>query len=217
MAVIDPRLTAVVKTEFALELQTQRVSELVKRIATNVDELLKRYDKPRDQVSAVHQPQPPLSAAGAAALPVYATDTCKHDADIIRRIDRLERKTQRSNRRAQREKGRIHYNSGNSGNAGNSGKNSRGGGGANFCDHCDYINRKLGANLETDHRKDRCPKKAISIKLIQDDILQSSSSSDSEGEQENELSDLYYLLSLRNDTSWTLPQSVVKKKIRRVV
>merc|ERR550532_421188 len=141
MAVIDPRLTAVVKTEFALELQTQRVSELVKRIATNVDELLKRYDKPRDQVSAVHQPQPPLSAAGAAALPVYATDTCKHDADIIRRIDRLERKTQRSNRRDQREKGRIHDNSGN---AGNSGGTSRSGVGANFCGHCDYINRKLG-------------------------------------------------------------------------
>ena len=108
MAVIDPRLTAVVKTEFTTELKTQRISELVKRIAVNVDELLKRYGTPRDQVSAVQQPQLIFSAEGAAAQPAHATDTCKHDADIIRRIDRLERKTQRSNRRDQREKGRIH-------------------------------------------------------------------------------------------------------------
>ena len=50
---IDRRLIGIVKTEFATELKTKRLCQLVKTIATNVDDLLKRYDTAKDSVNSV--------------------------------------------------------------------------------------------------------------------------------------------------------------------
>ena len=196
---IDPRLIAVVKVEFADDLKTKRISQLVKRIATSADDLLKRYETPKDQINAIQ----PVAAPSPGATATATNYPCEHDA-MIRRLDRLERRTQRQRQREKNNKGR------------DSGRSTRGG---DFCNHCDYINRKLGANLDTDHRKDRCPKKSFSIKMIQEEWRQeeSSSSTESEGDQDEQLSDLYYLLSLQNDSSWTCPRSVVESRIRRAV
>ena len=207
MAVIDPRLAAVVKVEFATDLKTSRISSLVKRIAINADELLKRYETPKDQINAVQSSsaQVPATPAGTTATATHQYP-CEHDPDVIRRIDRLERKTRRYG--ADKKERRR-----------DSGRSYGGGGGKDFCNHCDYINRKLGANLETGHRKDRCPKKEFSIKMIQEQwrTEETDSSSDSEGDHEEQLTDLYYLLSLQDDSSWTCPRSVVKRRIKRAV
>ena len=50
---IDRRLLSIVKTEFAPELKTKRICQMIKIIAQNVDELLLRYEN-RDQISSVH-------------------------------------------------------------------------------------------------------------------------------------------------------------------
>ena len=41
---IDRRLINIVKTEFSTELKTKRLSEMIKPIATNIDDLLARYE-----------------------------------------------------------------------------------------------------------------------------------------------------------------------------
>ena len=42
---IDKRLINIVKTEFAAELKIKRLSQMIKPIASNIDELLKRYSQ----------------------------------------------------------------------------------------------------------------------------------------------------------------------------
>ena len=50
---IDRQLINIVKTEFSSELKTKRLSQMIKPIATNIDELLARYGN-RDTVSPIH-------------------------------------------------------------------------------------------------------------------------------------------------------------------
>ena len=79
---IDRRLIGIIKTEFATELKTKRLSEMIKPIASNIDELLARYDK-QDQVSSIKSDM----------IPSSQTDTCPKSPDntidaIVRRIEK---------------------------------------------------------------------------------------------------------------------------------
>ena len=210
MSQIDPRLSNIVKVEFATELKSERICQLVKRIATNADELLKRFENPKDQIQTIATAA--TAASSIAGAEATSEQSCTHDPDIIRRLERVERKYNKS-----RKGRRSGYGDRDRDRGGDrSDKYEKSG---QFCNHCDYINRKLGANLDTNHRKDRCAKKEISIKLIQEHWNEdaSSSSTDSDGEDPEALSDLYYLLSLQNDPAWSCPPSVVKAKIKTAV
>ena len=51
---IDRRLVKIIKTEFSTELKSRRICQMVKNIAPNIDELLKRYNQDSsNEVSAV--------------------------------------------------------------------------------------------------------------------------------------------------------------------
>ena len=71
---INPKLLDIIKTEFATDLKTKRLCQMVKPISQSIDELLKRYDT-KDQVSTV------------------STTSNKDSSDLtalIRRVDQLE-------------------------------------------------------------------------------------------------------------------------------
>ena len=199
MSEIDSRLHAAVKIEFATDLKTKRVCQLVKRIATNADDLLKRYEAPKDQVQKISQPVTPQPQP-ATICATNSQSSGKHDSeDIIARINRIER-NQRKFQKRNEKKGFPRRNE--------------------ECGTCDFLNRKLGANIDKYHSKDKCPRKSMAIKLIQEDwpedAVSTSSSSDTEGELPGDLKDLYYILSLQNDSAWSVPMRVVKSRIRTV-
>ena len=54
---IDRRLINIIKTEFASELKVKRLSEMIKPIASNIDELLERYENKKDQVISIASDQ----------------------------------------------------------------------------------------------------------------------------------------------------------------
>ena len=49
---IDSRLVSIIRTEFATELKTKRICEMVKPIAQNIDDLLLRYEN-KEQINLV--------------------------------------------------------------------------------------------------------------------------------------------------------------------
>ena len=82
---IDPRLIGIVKTEFATELKSLRLSQMVKTIAKNIDELLVRYNT-KDQVHIIqNSPYKPSSPALIAA----DMDSSSDMQALIRIIERL--------------------------------------------------------------------------------------------------------------------------------
>ena len=84
---IDKRLVSIVKTEFATDLKTKRLSQLVKQIAQNIDELLIRYDS-KDQVALVK-----------SNLTVDQQEDKSEIRSLVRRIEKLETKPFKKNRR----------------------------------------------------------------------------------------------------------------------
>ena len=84
---IDKKLVGIVKTEFAAELKTKRLCQMVKTIAQNIDELLLRYNS-KDQVSLVQTP--PQNVAQPSTNDMSA---------LIQRIERLEVNNKKNNRR----------------------------------------------------------------------------------------------------------------------
>ena len=66
---IDKKLLGIVKTEFATELKSKRLCQMVKPIAQSIDELLVRYEK-KDQVAM-------LTSKNANPQPTYQDDSSK--------------------------------------------------------------------------------------------------------------------------------------------
>ena len=120
---IDRRLVNIVKTELATDLKSKRICQLVKQIAPNVDEWIARYSQ-ADSISSV------TSTLSSQSLPptTLNNETPSLNA-IIQRLERLESGTR--GRVARR--GRF-----------TAPRPLR-------CGHCVYINRQLGANLDTQH------------------------------------------------------------------
>ena len=163
---IDKRLIGIIKTEFAAELKTKRLCQMIKRIASNIDELLQRYSQ-NDLVNTV--------TATPTPTPSYATrppkEVPKSDVDmILRRIERLEMGQNSKSLKQQRFKR------------------------SNFtpvtCSHCAFLNKQLGTQLNTKHKTSLCTKKQLSVSLIEsmdeyDDnpVSQHSDSDTNEGEE----------------------------------
>ena len=138
---IDKRLVGIIKTEFAAELKQKRLCQMIKTIASNIDELLVRYDNQKDQVGVVYSNS--SQSHVTASQTGYSEDPQAVDM-IIRRIERLESDRFRPQ---QRFRGRANRSS-----FGNSRPQER-------CQHCSFINRQLGSSLNTNHKSATCGKK----------------------------------------------------------
>ena len=165
---IDKRLINIIKTEFATELKNKRLCQMVKCIATNIDELLQRYCQV-DNISSISTPTP---SAFDQDTSLHAKSGSKQVDMIIRRLEKLEKgsyqsKTPRPSKFSRK-----------------SNKNR------NFCSNCSFLNKQLDANIDVKHDPNMCGRKKISVALIdsfthdQDQTSTSSEDSDIErGEQ----------------------------------
>ena len=135
---IDKRLISIVKTELATDLKSKRMCQLVKQIAPNIDEWLARYNQ-GDTINSVQAQQ---------AQP--ATNIDPSIAAIVQRLDKLE-----TGARQRSWRGRNNY------------KLNRNTRPSPTCGHCSYINRQLGASLDTRHSSQYCQKKQLSVYLGQ--------------------------------------------------
>ena len=124
---IDPRLIGIVKTEFASELKTSRLSQMVKTIAKSIDELLLRYGS-KDQINFVEAPPTKTKTSAHDAVPD------RNIVDLVNRIDRLETNFKRQNKKQS-----------------NWSKKKR-----ELCSHCLFLNKELGSTLKTDHPSHLC-------------------------------------------------------------
>ena len=171
---IDKRLLPIVKTEFATELKSKRICQMVKIIAQNIDDLLVRYDN-RDQVSMVN----------ISRIPAKQNYSSKQDNEIdgiIRRLNKLESASKR------RQDNRFR----------NKSKNN------SVCSHCTLLNTQLGSTLPVNHAFSDCGGKSVAISLIESIPAQDSSeaiSSTSEGEHKSIIPSLNQ--HLQNDVSCT--------------
>ena len=137
---IDKCLVGIVKTEFASELKTMRLSQMVKTIAKNIDELLARYSN-KEQITLVE------NNSLRAIMPAdKSLDSTKDISALVQRVERLETNARRNNRR-------------------NNGWNKQQDRGK--CSHCTFINKQLGSNLRTDHPSNACGKSRVSISLVE--------------------------------------------------
>ena len=122
---------------------------MIKTIASNIDELLVRYDNQKDQVGVVYSNS--SQSHVTASQTGYSEDPQAVDM-IIRRIERLESDRFRPQ---QRFRGRANRSS-----FGNSRPQER-------CQHCSFINRQLGSSLNTNHKSATCGKKRLSVNVIE--------------------------------------------------
>ena len=143
---IDRRLIDIIKTEFSTELKTKRLCQLIKVIASNIDELLNRYNNQQDQVNVVQSVNSSLTLP-AATNPSFDNGNSQTVDMIVRRLERLEqsqypqsgaRSRYRNNRNNQRKRN-------------------------NYCSHCAFINKQLGSSLNTNHSSASCNKKPLSV------------------------------------------------------
>ena len=99
---IDRRLLTIVQTEFATQLKTKRLCQLIKLIATNIDDLLKRYES-RDSVSTIRPATKPLATR---VIKPESDEEGYSEVDVIRRIRKLEKRDRewrkKSSRRPER-------------------------------------------------------------------------------------------------------------------
>ena len=137
---IDRWLVSIVKTELATDLKTKRICQLVKQIAPNIDEWLQHYSQ-ADTVNTV--------SSQVVSQNMPATNEASPLNAIIQRLERLE-----------------------SGARGARTRRGRYGGSRSFkpptnCGHCVYINRQLGANLDVHHSSQNCPRKQLSVNILE--------------------------------------------------
>ena len=117
-----------------------RLSQMVKTIAKNIDELLARYSN-KEQITLVE------NKSLRAIMPAdKSLDSTKDISALVQRVERLETNARRNNRRnngwnKQQDRGKF--------------------------SHCTFINKQLGSNLRTDHPSKACGKSRVSISLVE--------------------------------------------------
>ena len=134
---IDRRLINIVKTEFSTELKTKRLSEMIKPIATNIDDLLARYEK-KDQVVTIKSGDTNPSTFRAES---NIQDQGTAIDTIVRRLEKLKTKSRRPKSRFRL---KNNYTS----------RKSQ-------CKHCQFLNNQLGSALDINHSSDACKKRKL--------------------------------------------------------
>ena len=193
---IDKRLINIVKTEFSSELKSKRLCQMIKPIASNIDELLSRYNT-KDTVSAIKPSQ--MSDCSATTSDNSTVDM------IINRIERLE-----SNHRRQNfYKGRAKPN--------NFNRSQK----YETCVHCSFLNKQLGSTLDTNHNSNRCSKKKFSVSFIEsidDDLIGTGSSSGSDLQEGGSASSQQPLINLLQiDSQQPPPSNIYTKDFNRMI
>ena len=79
---IDKRLIGIVRTEFATDLKTKRLSQMIKQISKNIDELLVRYEN-KDQISVIQTKQSSFDST----VPTENNNLPAYDL-LVRRIEK---------------------------------------------------------------------------------------------------------------------------------
>ena len=182
---IDRRLISIVKTEFASELKTKRLSEMIKTIATNIDDLLIRYEK-KDQIASIQEskvtnPTPKVTS--------FEEDNNGEIDTIIRRIEKLEQRGSRNFNKSKFKKNKS------------------------WCKHCKFINSHLGSSLDINHPSHLCKKRNISINLIESLGDSNSDSSSDQDDIYTQGEKIYFMQnpcnsSLQNSSSHRLPKKM---------
>ena len=134
---IDRRLINIIKTEFATQLKSKRLCEMIKPIATSIDELLARHDK-KDQIVAIKSNNVSTSENNPAPQETYEENTSIET--IVRRIERLEQDKSRGSNFQYRSKRNYPRKQ-------------------DVCKHCQFINSQLHSNLDIRHSSKNCTKK----------------------------------------------------------
>ena len=135
---IDKRLVSIIKTEFSSDLKVKRLSQMVKVIAVNIDELLQRYSQ-QDTVNSIS-----CYSAQPSQVSNLATHDNRASVDMImKRLDKLEH--------GQREKNNRNF---------KSNFNKKKAQNRPYCGHCSLINKQLGANMDVRHSPNECSKKS---------------------------------------------------------
>ena len=91
---IDNRLIGIVKTEFASELKTKRLSQMVKTISKNIDDLLVRYNH-TDQVATINNSKQYKPQTNSVASQDSALDL------LVQRVEKLEYSNNKNRRKKQ--------------------------------------------------------------------------------------------------------------------
>ena len=138
---IDSRLVSIIRTEFATELKTKRICEMVKPIAQNIDDLLLRYEN-KEQINSVSAKSTPKTM-----LTDFDEEKSPAIQALITRIERLEGpyRKQQNRKFYQKNRGRKQEQ----------------------CSHCLFLNKQLGSNLRTDHSSYKCGKNKVSVSLLE--------------------------------------------------
>ena len=116
---IDKRLIGIVKTEFAADLKTKRLCQMIKQIAPNVDDLLTRYGH-QDSINSVAATCTPSAVNLPKSTPPSEDTTIDM---IINRIERLEKTQQPRRSQTNRFKSRNKF--------------------TENCVHCSFLNKQL--------------------------------------------------------------------------
>ena len=145
---IDRRLISIIKTEFATDLKSKRLCQMIKVIATNIDDLLLRYGNQRDQVSTINNNPKAISTATNMS---ENSDNTAVDM-ILRRVERLEQGRSKFSSFRPRSKQAQFRNTPFK---------------KEFCGHCAFLNKQLGSKLDTNHKSSSCGKKKLSISAIE--------------------------------------------------
>ena len=131
---IDKRLVNIVKTEFATVLKSKRLCQMIKTIASNIDELLARHNSQQDLIGSVQVTSSQPAKIAAATTSNSLSDSSPAVDMIIRRLERLEQDRFASN--SGRYRNKNNYNS----------RKRR-----EICSHCSLINKQLGASLKREY------------------------------------------------------------------
>ena len=142
---IDRRLINIIKTEFATQLKSKRLCEMIKPIATSIDELLARHDK-KDQIVAIKSNNVSTSENNPAPQETYEENTSIET--IVRRIERLEQDKSRGSNFQYRSKRNYPRKQ-------------------DVCKHCQFINSQLHSNLDIRHSSKNCTKKKLAINIVE--------------------------------------------------
>ena len=204
---IDKRLIGIIKTEYASQLKEKRLCELVKVIARNIDELLQRYETKSDSINSVASKKTTagpsvlkqiISELGACSLDggdegTEDGDDQEEAVDVIYRLAGQFRGRGRGRRfNNSRQRGRQNKQRG--------------------CNYCEMFNKRLGANLDTNHSPEGCKNQFDALRLVEADWTSASNlDEDFEGDKEEIFDKLRDLLSFQNEN-----QSGLKSKIRDI-
>ena len=146
---IDKRLINIIKTEFATDLKSKRLCQMIKIIASNIDELLARYDNQNDKVNMIKNRN--LHFTSSADFNSTENHNSKAVDMIVRRLERLEQ-------------GRFSFpkSRGRQKNFRNNQRRRK-----DYCSHCAFLNKQLGASLNTNHSSNSCNKQKLAVNVVE--------------------------------------------------